>query len=89
MIRHGAEEVNVSQGILRKPGAKTFSGTGHRLGESSGAGAEVVQPESASDPESRHVVLRLWSTGFTVNDGALREYHDPANAEFLRSVKQG
>ena len=65
-----------------------FGGTGYKLGE--GADDHVTipgAPSSSSEPQD--VVLRLWSKGFTVNDGPLRDYHDVNNLAFLNSVKRG
>ena len=31
----------------------------------------------------------MWLNGFTVDDGQLRPYDDPANEGFLRSIMQG
>lgn len=35
------------------------------------------------------ILLKLWSNGFSLDDGELRPYHDPPNAQFLESVKKG
>ncbi len=35
------------------------------------------------------MVLKMWKTGFSVDDGPLREYQDEANKQFLTSVRQG
>ena len=35
------------------------------------------------------VVLKLWKKGFSVDDGPLRDYHDPANKQFLDSIHNG
>lgn len=35
------------------------------------------------------VTLKLWKEGFSVDDGAIREYADPANREFLDYVRRG
>jgi len=93
---HGAQEVEgPPQMIKRKTpsgGGGAFSGAGHKLGDTT-EGAETVGTSSANaksaNSESREVVLRLWSTGFTVNEGQLRSYQDPANMEFLSAVKRG
>lgn len=42
--------------------------------------------------EKRKPVLRklkLWKNGFSIDDGELRDYATPENAEFLASVKRG
>lgn len=36
-----------------------------------------------------HVVLKLWKTGFSLDDGELRNYSDPGNAIFLESIRRG
>lgn len=35
------------------------------------------------------ILLKLWSNGFSLDDGELRPYNDPVNAQFLESVKRG
>ena len=35
------------------------------------------------------VVLRLWKTGFTINDEPLRPFDDPQNRQFLQSIQKG
>ncbi|XP_053620420.1 NSFL1 cofactor p47 isoform X2 [Plodia interpunctella] len=67
-----------------------FSGVGYRLGQTSDD-HEPVTPANASQPqpESRSVRLRLYREGFTVDDGPLRLYSDPGNAEFLFCIRQG
>lgn len=50
----------------------------------------VIGPPSSSRRESHtEVTLKLWKEGFSINDGAVREYADPANREFLDSVRRG
>lgn len=34
-------------------------------------------------------VLKLWKNGFSVDDGPLRDFKDPANKEFLASISKG
>lgn len=36
-----------------------------------------------------HVVLKLWKSGFSLDDGELRNYSDPGNALFLESIRRG
>ncbi|KAJ4430325.1 hypothetical protein ANN_22538, partial [Periplaneta americana] len=67
----------------------SFTGTGYRLGQSSND-SEVIGPPSSSRRESHtEVTLKLWKEGFSINDGSIREYADPENAEFLQSVRRG
>ncbi|XP_075069655.1 UBX domain-containing protein 2B isoform X3 [Mixophyes fleayi] len=35
------------------------------------------------------ILLKLWSNGFSLDDGELRTYADPVNAQFLESIKRG
>uniref|UniRef100_A0A4X1SK86 NSFL1 cofactor p47 n=2 Tax=Sus scrofa TaxID=9823 RepID=A0A4X1SK86_PIG len=36
-----------------------------------------------------HVVLKLWKSGFSLDNGELRSYQDPSNAQFLESIRRG
>lgn len=42
-----------------------------------------------SDDEPQEMVIRFWRNGFSVDDGPLRSYDDPANNEFLGSIRRG
>lgn len=94
LFRAGAQEVEgPTQMIKKKPsGGGSFSGAGHKLGDSTEAGETVgAAGSNANTSESREVavVLRLWSNGFTVNDGPLRSYQDPNNMDFISSIQRG
>ncbi|CAI5462074.1 unnamed protein product [Closterium sp. Yama58-4] len=83
-------------------GAGAFSGVGRTLGGSSGegagggAGAEAATGQSqgglageGGGEGGRRVVrhtVTFYLNGFTVDDGPLRQLHDPANAAFLKSI---
>merc|ERR1712106_124529 len=43
----------------------------------------------AKKPDPRHFVLKMWKEGFSLDDGDLRAYNDPAHREFLASVMRG
>ncbi|XP_044774415.1 NSFL1 cofactor p47 isoform X3 [Neomonachus schauinslandi] len=45
-------------------------------------------PGEASKPRV-HVVLKLWKSGFSLDNGELRSYQDPSNAQFLESIRRG
>lgn len=95
----GAEEVDPEAGQPQSQAghSRLFGGSGMRLGDS--AGGAVTQITSAAaggiraeavDPEYNPVVtLRMWRTGFSVNDGPLRLYTDPANRQFIENIKRG
>lgn len=46
-------------------------------------------PSSSKHDSHTEVTLKLWKEGFSINDEAVREYADPANREFLESVRRG
>lgn len=67
----------------------SFPGQGARLDSAPGQ-SSTLNHESKSESK-RPVVhkLRLWKNGFSIDDGELRKYDIPENAEFLASVKRG
>uniref|UniRef100_A0A8C9PCA2 NSFL1 cofactor n=1 Tax=Spermophilus dauricus TaxID=99837 RepID=A0A8C9PCA2_SPEDA len=56
-------------------------------------GAVAVERVTKSPGETSkprvHVVLKLWKSGFSLDNGELRSYQDPANAQFLESIRRG
>ncbi|XP_043081221.1 NSFL1 cofactor p47 [Puntigrus tetrazona] len=71
--------------------SRPFVGGGYRLGaapeeESAYVAGDRRQSSSAQDV---HVVLKLWKTGFSLDEGELRNYSDPGNALFLESIRRG
>ncbi|KAK7057951.1 SEP-domain-containing protein [Favolaschia claudopus] len=66
-----------------------FTGGGHTLGGEGQASSFV--PGEAQEPEDELVVRRLtfWRDGFTVEDGELMRYDDPANADVLAAIHAG
>lgn len=34
-------------------------------------------------------MLKLWKSGFSLDEGELRNYSDPGNALFLESIRRG
>lgn len=72
-------------------GATEFSGSGYRLGSETDPSVPVssgVIP-NLETIEAVNMVLKLWRNGFSIDDGPLRSYSDPENAEFLMSIRQG
>ncbi|XP_036598160.1 UBX domain-containing protein 2B [Trichosurus vulpecula] len=67
--------------------SKSFLGGGYRLGDSSRKRSEYVYGENQL--QDVQILLKLWSNGFSLDDGELRSYSDPTNAQFLESVKRG
>ncbi|XP_006031885.1 UBX domain-containing protein 2B [Alligator sinensis] len=86
---HGAvplDEATRASGDFSK--AKSFSGGGYRLGDSSFKRSEYIYGENQHGQDVQ-ILLKLWRNGFSLDDGELRSYADPTNAQFLESVKRG
>ncbi|XP_060068216.1 NSFL1 cofactor p47-like [Ylistrum balloti] len=85
---HGAEEVDRSEKAPKK--SMAFKGSGYRLGETEDGPADIVQGAPIqSSPRQVDMVLKLWKDGFSVDNGELRDFHNPTNKEFLDSVSRG
>jgi len=85
----GAEAIDPSEaGAGPSGGARAFSGGGFKLGSDT---AESVQVGGGQEkrPDPRHFTLKMWRDGFSLDDGELRAYNDPAHREFLASVMRG
>jgi UBX domain-containing protein 1 len=70
-------------------GPQNFAGAGYRLGD---ANAPARPDASAPDVVGRRNVTRtltFYANGFTIDDGPLRAFDDPANAAFLQDIKRG
>ncbi|XP_059971783.1 UBX domain-containing protein 2B isoform X3 [Mesoplodon densirostris] len=66
---------------------QSFTGGGYRLGNSFCKRSEYIYGENQL--QDVQILLKLWSNGFSLDDGELRPYSDPTNAQFLESVKRG
>eukprot|EP00842_Homolaphlyctis_polyrhiza_P004011 jgi/Hompol1/4610/HPOL_000575-RA len=81
-----------------------FGGSGYRLGSGdepvanqsqqpapSASGSSAAQMQNAPpvplEPVERH--LTFWRNGFSIDDGPLLKYEDPANQEFLKAINSG
>ncbi|KJK82872.1 hypothetical protein H634G_02009 [Metarhizium anisopliae BRIP 53293] len=73
-------------------GPSRFRGAGVTLG---GEGVESrripdplgAAPTSSAEPEER--ILHIWQNGFSIDDGELRRFDDPANQADLQMIKSG
>ncbi|XP_066348401.1 plant UBX domain-containing protein 4-like isoform X2 [Miscanthus floridulus] len=63
--------------------SRSFSGTGRLL---TGETVPSAAPQELAPVRICHNI-HLWNNGFSVDDGPLRYYDDPENAEFLESLK--
>jgi len=68
-----------------------FSGGGHTLGsdevESTFIPDPNARPPSAEAPAIRHITF--WRDGFSIEDGELMRYDDPANEQILKEINSG
>eukprot|EP00088_Acartia_fossae_P053644 TRINITY_DN611_c0_g1_i1.p1 TRINITY_DN611_c0_g1~~TRINITY_DN611_c0_g1_i1.p1 ORF type:complete len:391 (-),score=141.14 TRINITY_DN611_c0_g1_i1:32-1204(-) len=86
----GAEEVRPGeQGT--SSGFKAFQGGGFKLGSDEAPSQFVGKPGGSAGKaaEPRSFVLKMWQEGFSLDDGDLRRYDDPANREFLANIMRG
>lgn len=86
-------------GSSSSPRVQAFSGAGHSIGGATveperpaagmpgalGAGDE--EEEEDEEPAVRH--LTFWQDGFSIEDGPLMRYDDPANRETLEAINAG
>ncbi|XP_042568899.1 NSFL1 cofactor p47-like isoform X1 [Cyprinus carpio] len=72
--------------------SKPFVGGGYRLGAAPEEESTYVAGgwrQSSGSQDQVHVVLKLWKTGFSLDNGELRNYSDPGNALFLEAIRRG
>jgi len=85
----GAEAIDPSEsGAGPSGGMRAFQGGGFKLGSDTAESVQVGGGQ-AKKPDPRHFVLKMWKEGFSLDDGELRAYNDPAHREFLASVMRG
>ncbi|XP_040187774.1 NSFL1 cofactor p47 [Rana temporaria] len=88
---HGAVAVDRS---AKSPGGESsrspFAGGGYRLGAApEEESAYVFGARRQNQGQDVHVVLKLWKNGFSLDEGEMRSYQDPSNAQFLESIRRG
>ncbi len=89
----GAEAVDPSAASSSSgaSGSRAFTGTAFKLGSDSTPSERMPDPAAgAARPEvPQEFTLKMWQNGFSIDDGELRDYNDPANRAFLASVMSG
>lgn len=94
MIRMAQDSGAVVDPMTQPPSSSSsrgdmYQGVGLKLGQTD-SDHEVVSRDRPGRPQRiEPVVLKLWSQGFSINDGELRPYDDPDNKEFLETVMRG
>ncbi|KAF9584199.1 hypothetical protein BGW38_007251 [Lunasporangiospora selenospora] len=77
----------------QQPKKSYFTGVGNRLGSEEEPSVEVKPPtRSTPSPEVLETVVRhltFWRNGYSIDDGPLMSYTDPANSEFLDAINRG
>lgn len=71
-------------GGMGMPGGAGMPGAGGMPGFGQG---EEEEEEDDDEPQVRH--LTFWKDGFSIEDGPLMKYDDPANKEILAAIKAG
>ncbi|KAK3880344.1 hypothetical protein Pcinc_015157 [Petrolisthes cinctipes] len=85
---HGAEVLEGPKDGKAPKATLTYSGTGYRLGENNDDTQVIPDTSARSSDRPRDVSLKMWRSGFTVDNGPLRAYDHPDNAQFLNSIRR-
>eukprot|EP01117_Protostelium_nocturnum_P006682 TRINITY_DN2406_c0_g1_i1.p1 TRINITY_DN2406_c0_g1~~TRINITY_DN2406_c0_g1_i1.p1 ORF type:complete len:382 (+),score=173.03 TRINITY_DN2406_c0_g1_i1:144-1289(+) len=59
-----------------------FAGSSYHLGSAAGSSKK-------NEGKTERPVITFWKNGFSLNDGPLRSFTDPANFSFLNAIKMG
>ncbi|PWW78585.1 SEP-domain-containing protein [Tuber magnatum] len=92
ILKRGAEGPPRSQEEEAGPSRPRFTGTGRTLGSDDTESVEIPDPDAARRRTQIPTVTRsltFWSNGFSVEDGPLMHYDDPANQDVLRAIQSG
>ena len=90
MFRMAQEHSANSDTATPSTSAGTSWGQGIRLGMTDSDHSVVTPLNKDNEGKTKPVVvLKLWSQGFSIDDGELRLYDDPQNKEFLETVMRG
>ncbi|XP_064476804.1 NSFL1 cofactor p47-like [Ornithodoros turicata] len=87
---HGAQVVDPSDSLPGATRRATFQGKGYRLGSAPDDAQVTVEPAShPAQGTPTTMTLKMWSNGFSIDDGPLRHYDDVASRDFLQSIQRG
>ncbi|KAK7955310.1 SEP domain-containing protein [Apiospora saccharicola] len=90
--------------LAKAKSSPTFRGSGQTLGGEGVESRTIPDPAAARAPaggaaggrnqpapggQVQERVLHLWRDGFSIDDGQLRRFDDPENADALRMIQQG
>lgn len=82
-----AKESGAATGERQREKEERFIGSGYKLG-GDGIESSVIQGKAARQ-QPKDLVIRMWKTGFTVDDEPLRRYDDPENKTFMDQITKG
>eukprot|EP00096_Caligus_rogercresseyi_P010447 TRINITY_DN3810_c0_g1_i1.p1 TRINITY_DN3810_c0_g1~~TRINITY_DN3810_c0_g1_i1.p1 ORF type:complete len:392 (+),score=149.16 TRINITY_DN3810_c0_g1_i1:86-1261(+) len=68
---------------------QTFGGTGFKLGSNDNDSKVIPSSSKSKEDKEREFTLKMWQNGFSLDEGPLRAYDDPANREFLSCIMKG
>ncbi|KAF7362715.1 SEP-domain-containing protein [Mycena venus] len=89
LLRRAQEEGASGPGETTSARPGFFTGGGHTLGGEGASSAYVPGERVEQEDELAIRRLTFWRDGFTVEDGALMRYDDPANADVLAAIHAG
>jgi len=94
LLRRAAEAGPPSSSQSSGPRPGFFSGGGHTLGSDEVESTFIPDPNAPppnSEPENTTAIrhLTFWRDGFSVEDGELMRYDDPANEQVLTEINAG
>ncbi|KAG6019651.1 hypothetical protein E4U41_003143 [Claviceps citrina] len=87
-----ASRQDATTGHAGAAGPSRFRGTGITLGGEGVESRSIPDPDGASptaggEPQER--LLHIWQDGFSIDDGELRRFDDPANQADLQMIRSG
>lgn len=73
------------------PSTSRFTGAGQTLGGEGQESMSIPDPAGSrpADVEPQRRVLHIWEDGFSIDDGELMRYDDPAHTADLNLIRQG
>jgi UBX domain-containing protein 1 len=93
-VRHSTNSIRNAPrpgGEEEQPASTHFRGAGATLGGDDAPSRTIPDPDAniPAPPPRAHRELHLWRDGFSVDDGDLFRYDDPANARTLEMINTG
>ncbi|KAI0321545.1 ubiquitin-related domain-containing protein [Amylostereum chailletii] len=91
MLRRAKEGGVANEEVPGTAGSTYFSGSGHTLGSDDMESTFIPDPNAIQGDEIPEVTrhLNLWRNGFSVEDGELMSYDDPAHQQILHDINAG